>query len=425
LFQFNKKEWSYIFYDWAESVYSVIIMSAVLPLFFKMTAETSGLAQSLSTAYWGYANTIATILVAIFAPFLGAIADYQHYKKKIFLFFFGLGIFFTGMLVFLPENQWFPILMGYVLSLIGYSVSNLYYDAFLIDATEESRMDKVSTTGYAMGYIGGSTIPFVISILLIALHNKIGISSITAYRFSFLLAAVWWLIFALPLIKNVHQNYYLPETPKGTELFISSFKRLGNTITHLKQLRHVFVFLLAYFFYIDGVGTIIKMATVFGSDMGISNQTLLIIMLVTQILAFPFALLYGKLADRLGGRIMISVGIVMYTLICFYAYFMHSTMDFWILAILVATSQGGLQALSRSYYCKIIPKEKSNEFFGFYNIFGRFAAIMGPFLMGVVTQLTGNSRFGVFSIAILFLIGLFLFLQVPEHTEISTSNESH
>lgn len=413
MFQFNKKEWSYILYDWAESVYSVIIMSAVLPLFYKMTAQTSGLSQSLSTAYWGYANTIATVLVAIFAPFLGAIGDYRYYKKRIFIFFFSIGILFTGTLVFLPEKQWFPILIGYVLSLIGYCVANLYYDAFLIDTTEESRMDKVSTTGYAMGYIGGSTIPFVISILLIALHDKIGIPSITAYRLSFLLAAFWWLIFALPLIKNIHQIYYLADTPKGLKLLIDSFRRLKNTITHVSQLRHVFLFLLAYFFYIDGVGTIIKMATVFGSDMGINSQTLLIVLLVTQLLAFPFALLYGKLADRLGARIMISVGIIMYTFICLYAYFMHSTVDFWILAILVATSQGGLQALSRSYYCKIIPKEKSNEFFGFYNIFGRFAAIIGPFLMGVITQLTGNSRFGVFSIALLFLIGLFLFLKVP------------
>lgn len=222
------------------------------------------------------------------------------------------------------------------------------------------------------------------------------------------------------MLRNVRQNYFIE--PEQNPV-LSSFKRLGNTFKNIRQYRALFIFLLAYFFYIDGVGTIITMSTAYGTDLGISSTNLLIILFVTQVVAAPFAIIYGKLADKFSGKIMLYVGIIIYMFVCIYAYFLNSTLDFWILAMLVATSQGGIQALSRSYYAKLVPKEKSNEFFGFYNIFGKFASIMGPLIVGLTAQITGRSNMGVFSLIILFVIGIFFLTRVsePNNTEVAKS----
>lgn len=410
--RFTKEENSWMYYDWANSAYSIIISTAVFPLFFKASATKAGVSPADSTAYLGYTIAIATFILAMLSPVLGTIADYKGLKKRFFTFFFVLGLVSTASLAFVPSDQWLLLLVFYTLTAIGSSGSNVFYDAFITDVTSEERMNRVSARGFGLGYIG-STIPFLISIAIIVLsQNKVlPISTTIASKIAFVITAIWWGIFTIPLLKNVYQKYGIE---RESQPIINSFKRLGNTLKEIRKYRALFLFLLAYFFYIDGVGTIITMSTAYGSDLGISSTSLLIILFVTQVVAAPFAILYGRLAEKFTGKTMLYVGIAVYIVVCIYAYFLKTTLDFWILAMLVATSQGGIQALSRAYFAKLVPKENSNEFFGFYNIFGKFASIMGPLLIAVTAQVTGNSASAVFSLVILFIIGMTILLFVPE-----------
>lgn len=415
MFKLSKTETSWALYDWGNSAYTLTVTSTILPLYFKSVFANAGGDASLSTAYWGYANSIATLVLALLAPILGTLADYKGYKKKFFSLFFVLGVIFTALLATVPDTYWPLLLVFYILTAIGFSGSNIFYDAFLVDVTTEKRMDRVSSLGYALGYIG-STIPFIfcMAIVILAQFGKIPLSVAGASKLSFVITAIWWGVFTIPMLKRVNQEYGIEVEPNPVQ---NSFKRLSKTLKNIRSHKTVFLFLLAYFFYIDGVDTIIKMATSYGADLGISTTNLLIILLATQFVAFPFAILYGWLAGKFRGKTMLYVGIFVYTLICIYAYFLDSTLDFWILAMLVGTSQGGLQALSRSYFGKLVPKENANEFFGFYNIFGKFAAIMGPFLVGIVTQLTGRTNNGVFSIILLFIIGGIILMKVPQQAD--------
>lgn len=421
MLKLTKLEKSWAFYDWANSAYSMTITSTIMPLYFKMVFENVGSATT-STAYWGYANSLATLILALLAPVLGTIADYIGVKKRFFVTFVLIGIAATAFLAFVPESFWLGLLVVYMLTAIGFSGANIFYDAFLVDITTKDRMDRVSTTGYALGYIG-STIPFILCMVFVvgAQMGWFPISIGMAFRLSFVITALWWGFFTMPMVKNVRQIHGIPMEPNPIS---NSFKRIAKTFSNIKAHKDLFTFLIAYFFYIDGVDTIIKMATSYGSDLGIDAMNLLIILLATQFVAFPFALLYGKLAEKFGCRSMLFVGIFMYIIICTYAYFLDSVVDFWILAMLVGTSQGGIQALSRSYFGKLVPKENANEFFGFYNIFGKFAAIMGPFLVGFVTQVTGRTNNGVFSIILLFIIGGVLLMRVPDVDKQANSDQA-
>lgn len=411
----TKEENSWVLYDWGNSAYSIIITTAVFPLFYKSAATDAGISAANSTAYLGYTIALATFILALIGPILGTIADYQGFKKKFFTFFFTIGVTSTALLAFIPSENWLLLLICFTVSTIGFTGANVFYDAFLVDVTTEERMNRVSARGYGLGYIG-STIPFIISIAIIMLaqNDILPITTSLASRISFLITAGWWGLYGIPMFKNVHQRYYLE---REANLVVVSFRRLGQTLTHIRKYRALFLFLLAYFFYIDGVGTIISMSTAYGSDLGISSTSLLIILFVTQVVAAPFSILYGRLAEKFSEKKLLYTGITVYIIVCIYAFFMKTTFDFWVLAMLVATSQGGIQALSRSYFAKLIPKEKANEFFGFYNIFGKFASIMGPLLVGVTAQLTGDSSIGVFSLVILFIIGIVVLAFVPESTK--------
>ncbi|MGM0640411.1 MAG: MFS transporter [Thermotogota bacterium] len=406
----TKQERSWVLYDWANSAFSVAITTAIFPLFFKAYAA-SDLPNNVSTAYWGYWNSMATFIIALLAPILGTIADYKNRKKRFLAFFWIMGITGTGLLSMINEGQWVMALTIYVISLVGFSGANVFYDAFLVDVTTDERMDWISSSGFAWGYLG-STIPFIISIVFILKPSMVGLSGdIAAQKLSFVITALWWGIFTIPLLLNVKQKNFIP--PSST-VIKDSFERLGKTIGNIKNNKNIFIFLIAYFFYIDGVGTIIKMATSYGADVGIATNDLLIILLVTQFVAFPFALIYGKLAHKVSAKFMLFIGIGIYTILTIYAYFINSTFDYWVLAMLVASSQGGIQALSRSLYGKLIPKEKSAEFYGFYNIFGKFAAVLGPFLVGFFSQISGSSRTGIISIVVLFVIGGLVLTRVKE-----------
>lgn len=409
----SKAERGWVFYDWANSAYSIIVVTAIFPLYFKAAATEAGIAASTSTAYLGYANSIATLIVSLLAPILGTIADFKGFKKRFFIFFMGLGVIFTIALGFIPNDQWLILLLFFVLTSVGFAGANIFYDAFLVDVTTENRMNRISANGYALGYIG-SCIPFIIAIAIIIMAQQdiISLSVTIASQLGFAITGLWWGLFTIPMLKHVNQVYYVERVPNPVSM---SFKRLFETMKNIKAYRAVFLFLIAYFFYIDGVHTIIKMATAYGSDLGIDSTTLLIVLFVTQVVAAPAAFLFGKLGEKYTEKSMIFVGIIIYSIICIYAYFMKTALDFWILAMVVGCVQGGVQALSRSYYAKLIPKESSNEFFGFYNVFGKFAAIAGPLLVGVTAQVTGNTNSGVFSLVILFIIGGALLMRVPKH----------
>lgn len=414
----SKKERSWILYDWANSAYSMTVTSAILPIYFSSMVTAAGHSSETATAYWGYVNSFASILVAISSPILGRLADYFGMKKKLFTIFSFLGIIFTGALAFIPFGAWVPLMLTYIVTAVGFSSGNVFYDSFLTDVTTEERMDKISTAGFAFGYIG-STIPFIVCMLFVILAQKgiLPISVVTASRISFIITAIWWFVFTLPMYREVEQIHGL----QGKFSVIEAIKTFGQSFNKIKNNKRVFYFLLAYFFYIDGVDTIIKMAASYGTALGLSSTVLLLVLLFTQFVAFPFAILYGKLADKYGAKTMIYTGVFIYTCIVIYAYFIKTEADFWILAFLVGTSQGGIQGISRSYFAKIIPKENSNEYFGFYNIFGKFAAILGPFLLGYITQITGDVRNGVLSLIVLFVIGVgFLILERKINKEITS-----
>ena len=401
--KFSKKEFSWIMYDWANSAFAMTIMSTILPIYFTAMVGETGISKDMATSYWGYTNAFASTIIAVLSPIMGGMADYMGLKKKFFKAFAMTGIVFTGLLAFVPYGKWMVLMVTFVISMVGFALGNVFYDSFLTDICEEKRMDKVSSWGYALGYIG-STIPFILCIILVMLSQKkaIPISSVTAARLSFIITAVWWFVFTLPMLKNVEQVH----GKEYEKIEISKiFHRVAKSFVKVKSHKKAFMFLCAYFFYIDGVDTIIRMATSFGTALGIGSTTLLIILLATQFIAFPCAIIYGKLSDKIGAKKMILFGIGIYAGISVYAYFLETATQFWVLAILVGTAQGGIQALSRSYFAKIIPKENSNEFFGFYNIFGKFAAIIGPFLVGVITQMTGDVRNGVLSLIVLFAAG--------------------
>jgi len=391
-------------YDWANSVYSAVVTAAILPLFFTSLTGEAGISATTSSVYWGYATAAASLVIAIMAPILGALGDYKGMKMRLFKVFLAIGLLSTAALAF--STQWQVILGIAIVTAIGFAGASIFYDASLVDVTTSERMDKVSSYGFALGYIGGSTIPFVGSIALIMFGDRIGIPRLLATRISFIITAVWWAVFSLPFLKNVKQVYFLD--PEASPI-AASIRRVKATLSNAGQYRRVFLFLAAYFFYIDGVGTIIRMATIYGASVGIGTQTMLAALVVIQIVAFPCAIIFGRLAEKLGSATMILVGIGIYMVISVLGFRMTTAADFWGIALLVATAQGGIQAISRSHFGKMIPKTRSNEFFGMYDIFARFSAILGPAMFAILTQATGNPRFGVLSVMFQFTVGALLF----------------
>ena len=408
----TKEEKSWILYDWANSAFSAIVAAIILPIFFKEMAQMDGVSSVDATAYWGYATSLGTLVCAVLAPFLGSLGDYRGMKKKLFTAFMLLGVISTFLLA--CAGSWKVLLALYVLGTLGFSASCIYYDSFLLDVTDESRMDQVSTLGYGLGYIGGSTIPLVISLLLIQFGNKIGIPTLVATRFSFALTAIWWLVFTIPMLRHVHQKHAVePEK----HLLSQTLHSVASTCRKIVRHKSLLLFLLAYFFYIDGVGTIIHMATVFGSSCGLGSMDLMVVLLVVQIVAFPFAILYGKLSARFGSRRMILFGIATYIVVCAVGFNLKKMSDFLVLAVLVGTAQRGIQALSRSFFGKLVPPENASEFFGFFDVFGKFSAVIGPSLFGLVSQLTGVTNYGALAVMMMFIIGGGILLALPRNIE--------
>ena len=400
--KFSKEEKSWILYDVGNSAFT-LLMATIMPIYFNYLAEGGGLTEVQYLAYWGYAASITTLIVALLGPICGSIADTKGLKKPMFLIFMAVGA--IGCITLGLAVQWFVFLIVFIIAKVGYSGSLIFYDAMLTDITTEERMDQVSSLGYALGYIG-SCIPFLACLVLVLGGSSIGISMDTAMIAAFLITALWWILLSVPLLKNYRQLYYVEKKP---HVVAESFKRLWNTFRNVKQEKKIFIFLLAFFFYIDGVYTIIDMATAYGSALGLDTTGLLIALLVTQIVAFPFAILFGRLAKKYKAESLITLCIGAYFGIAVYAYFLENQVQFFTLAVLVGMFQGGIQALSRSYFTRIIPAKRAGEYFGLLDICGKGAAFIGTAVVSGVSQLTGDINKGVGAIAIFFVVGMILF----------------
>ncbi len=409
--RFTKAEKSWIMYDWANSIYATNIMAAIFPIYFAMQADETG------NKLYGFAVSAAALVVAVLAPILGAIGDFSGMKKKLFAGFLALGLVFTAVMA--AFEDWRLMLVGFILSRIGFSGSCLFYDSFLTDVTTPERMDRVSSWGYAMGYIGGSTIPFIISIAVMLLMNQ----SVLSYKIAILIVVVWWAVFSIPFLKNVKQQYSVEDAPQA--LAKEAFRNAWKTFKDILKDKKILFFIIAYFFYIDGVDTIISMATNYGETLGLGAIGMILALLVTQIVAVPFSILFGNLAKKVGAMKMIAIAVCVYFVITILGFFMGFNIEqaelsggdidaalklsstlFWILATLVGTVQGGIQALSRSYFGQLIPPERSNEYYGFLDIFGKFSCVIGPALYAATYAATGRASLGILSIIVLFFGGM-------------------
>lgn len=395
-----EKQW--ILYDAGNSAF-ILLVSTIMPIYFNSLAERGGLSSVQYLAYWGYASSIATLLVALSGPVFGTFSDIKGLKKPLFATAMLIGVLGCAALGF--TRQWLWFLIVFVIARFGYAVSLIFYDSMLTDITQPDRMDRVSSHGFAWGYIG-SCIPFVWSLGVVLSSEHLGISMETAMAFAFLLTAAWWFCMTLPLLRHFQQRYYVKRQPHAIRM---SFSRLWHTLRGMRRQKQVFFFLLAFFFYIDGVYTIIDMATAYGEALGLDSTGLLLALLVTQIVACPCSLLFGRLSGHIAPQHLIPVCIGAYMCIAVFAMFLQTQFQFWILAICVGMFQGGIQALSRSYFAKIIPQEKSGEYFGLLDICGKGAAFMGTAVVSMISQLTGSINLGVGAIVVLFFIGIVLF----------------
>lgn len=396
-------ERSWILYDVGNSAF-VLMCATLIPIFFNALAEEGGLSSVEYLAYWGYATSVVTLVTALLSPVLGALADTKGFKKPIFMLCLGVGV--VGCCVMGFARQWLPFLMIFVLAKIGYSGSLVYYDSMLSDVTTPERMDDLSSRGYAWGYIG-SCIPFVVCLALVLGAGAIGLSQLTALSLALLITAVWWLVVTLPLLRRYRQVHYAAESREHAVR--QSLARIGHTLRHLHEDKQVFWFLLAFFCYIDGVYTIIDMATAYGTALGLDTTGLLLALLLTQVVAFPSALVFGRLSARYPSTTLIPICVAAYAGIAVFAFFLATQWQFWVLAVIVGMFQGGVQALSRSHFAKIIPPEKSGEYFGLFDICGKGASFLGTMIVSVGTQLTGSANVGVGSLLALFIIGFVLF----------------
>ena len=398
----TKLEKYWILYDVGNSAF-IMLVSTIIPIYFNYLAGNAGISEVDYLAYWGYAASVATVIVALIGPILGSVADTKNYRKPLFVISMMVGV--IGCAALSVPTSWIVFLAVFVIAKVGYNASLIFYDSMLVDVTTGERMDMVSSHGYAWGYIG-SCIPFVISLVFVLMYEKIGITMKMAMAIAFFINAAWWLLVTSPLLRKYEQNYYA-EMPKHPVR--DSFKRLGHTLSSIKKEKNIFLYLLSFFFFIDGVYTIIEMATAYGSALGLDSTGLLLALLVTQIVAFPCALIFSKLSKKYATDLLIKICILAYFGIAVFAIQLDKQCEFWLLAVLVGMFQGAIQALSRSYFAKIIPAEKSGEYFGIYDICGKGASFMGTTLVGIVAQVTNVANAGVGIIAVLFMVGFVLF----------------
>jgi UMF1 family MFS transporter len=412
--QTTRQQWSWAFYDWANSAFITTVMVAFFPIFFRKY-WANGLPSEDITLHLGTANALASLSIMLLAPFLGTVADQGGIKKPMMAAFVTLGVCATLGLTMVGESQWQWAMFGFVLAVVGFLGANIFYDSLLVDVAEETDFNRVSALGYGLGYLGGGLL-FALCVLLTLHPEWFGLGDkAAAVRWAFGITALWWAGFSIPLWRGVRERAPAQAVrPALPALLRQSFRQLLDTFRHIRQLRVVWLFLLAYWFYIDGVDTVILMSVDYGKALGFADDSLITALLITQFIAFPAALAFGWLGNRLGAKRTILAGLVGYVLITLMAVQMDNSSDFYLLALSVGLVQGGVQALSRSLYASLIPAEQAAEFFGFYNMLGKFASVLGPLLVGWGGVITGSPRLGLLAVLLLFGLGGALLWRVPQ-----------
>ena len=400
----NRPVFSWALYDWANSVFATTVMAGFFPVFFK-EYWSAGSDAVVSTAQLGFANSIASVCILVAAPILGAIADGGGARKKYLGVFTALGIVMSAGLWFVAQGDWAMAALVYVLAVVGFSGGIVFYDALIMSVSPPERYDEVSSFGFSLGYIGGGLL-FAVNVAMVLAPSTFGLpGAAEAVRLSFLTVAVWWLVFSIPLFRNVPEP---PRTGEAGTAIASGLRSLAKTMREHRTHRMALLFLVAYFFYIDGVHTIIRMAVDYGLSLGFPADSLIVALLIVQFVGFPAALVFGLVARRVGPKPTLYFGVVVYVAVTIYAYFMTSVIEFYVLAVVIGLVQGGVQAISRSLYARFVPAAQSGEFFGFFNMIGRFAAIIGPSLVAITGLLTGSSRLGILSVIVVLVIGAVL-----------------
>ncbi|UCD86560.1 MAG: MFS transporter [Desulfobacterales bacterium] len=428
----KKAVWGWAMYDWANSAFATTVMAGFFPIFFKQY-WSYGADVNMSTAQLGFGNSIASIVVAIMAPFLGAVADKGSARKKFLIFFAYMGVLMTAALFLVQKGDWGWAIFVYVMGIIGFSGANIFYDSLLPSVAGEDEIDYVSGLGFSMGYLGGGLL-FLVTVLMTLMPDKFGLSDAgTAVRYAFILVALWWGLFTVFTILWVPEEQKTTASPRGVRCIADGFRQLVGTFKKIRHLKTIFLFLCAYWFYIDGVDTIIRMAVDYGMSIGFASNDLIVALLITQFVGFPSALVFGKLGQRWSVRKSIYIAIGIYMFITVWGTMMTNKQEFYVLAIIIGLVQGGIQALTRSYYSRLIPKNQTAEYYGFYNMLGKFATILGPVLIGTVGLIARRflmppsptpeqiiyvgqtaSRWGIASILLLFIIGAILLFFVDE-----------
>ncbi len=409
----NKSAWSWALYDWANSAFATTVMAGFFPIFFK-SYWASNLSDAESTFAIGSVNSLVGLLIAFSAPVLGALADAGDSKRKFLFSFAFLGIIATGYLFFIPESSWKLAVVFYGIGVIGFSGGNIFYDSLLVTVSKEKERNRVSALGFSLGYLGGGIL-FLLNVAMFLYPNWFGLENqIEAVVWSFLSVAVWWLIFSLPIYLNVKEPIQNASKKQINTVIDDAFENLLNTAKSIKKFKSAVIFLLAYFLYMDGVDTIIRMATSYGSDIGLSATSMIQALLLTQFIGFPATLVFGYYADRFGYKYSLSFAIIVYIFVVLFSSQMDTALEFYIVASVIGLVQGGVQAISRSFFSTLIPENKAAEFFGFYNFIGKSSVFLGPFMVSGIALITGSPSYGILSLLILFIPGLILLWLVPE-----------
>ena len=407
-----REKFSWSLYDWANSVFATTVLAGFFPLFFK-SFWAGDLDDTTSTALLGTVSSVAGLIIVLIAPILGAMADLSRNKKLFLLIFALLGIISTSILFFISYGFWEWSLIIFGLSIIGFSGANIFYDSLLIDVSSDEDRNYVSSMGYALGYLGGGIL-FLINVLMYLYPSYFNLNSQTeGILYSFLSVALWWFVFSMPLFLFVKQKK-INDIADFKNPFKQSFIRVLNTFREIKKYKPVLIFLIAYWFYIDAIDTIVRMAVAYGTDLGFDSSKLIIALIFTQFIGFPATFAYGYLAEKFGLFNMLVVGILIYILICIYSLFITSATDFFILAGLVGLVQGGVQSVSRTIFSRLIPQDKATEFFGFYNLIGKSAVVVGPALVGWMAYIFDNPKAGIISLLLLFIPGIIILFYVPK-----------
>ncbi len=403
--KYKKIVFSWCMYDWADSSFATTIMAALFPPFYRSLVTSAGLAKNDATAYWGYTTSIALVIIALMAPILGAISDYTGGKKRYMAFFVLVGLSSTAAFVFIGTDTWLLASILYILSNLGFSGANVFYESLLPHIAQKNDIDQISTKGYALGYVGGGIL-LILNALWVMKYEWFGMPDIAfALRLSFFSVAIWWAIFSIPFFINVPEPQIMEVTHPSPNIIKIGFSRLATTFREIKRYKQLLIFLVAFWLYNDGINTIIKMATAYGDEIGIKMTDMTIALIITQFVGIPFSFLFGLLAKKLETKRCIILALSVYLCISIAGYFLQTATHFYILAFMVGTVQGGSQALSRSLFGTMVPKFKTAEFFGFFSTSSKFAGIAGPLLFGLVSQFAGESRLSILSLIIFFVAG--------------------